>query len=212
MISVIIICAYFGNLPGCYDTWLYSCKFNSTIDFLLITDQDVNNTPNHVHVIKMTFKEVQLLTDNTIGRHVSLDYPYKLCDLKPLYGVMFEKYLIGYDYWGHCDMDLVFGNIRGFLNKYHLENYDKFLDLGHLSLYRNTKENNQRFKDEGSKCGSWIDVITDINGYAFDERNGIYQIYLYNKYSQFDRRIYADIATIYRMQGGKQKLEDLDVH
>lgn len=197
MLSVGIICAYFGELPGCFSCWLKSCEFNPTINFLLITDQEVNTVPKNVRVIKLSFQFVQKLADNKIGCHVALDYPYKLCDLKPMYGIMFCDYLDKYDYWGHCDMDMVFGDIRGFLERYNFEKYEKFLDLGHLSLYKNTIENNNRFRMGGSQCGTWKEVISDPEGHAFDELNGIYQIYLKNNIPVFDKRIYADISMLY---------------
>ena len=195
--SIGIICAYFGQLPGCYWPWIYSCEWNPTIDFFLVTDQHIESRAKNVHVINMSFQELKSILVNKFGENVSLEYPYKLCDFKPLYGVIFQEYLEEFDYWGHCDMDLVFGDLRHFFECFHLETYDKFLNLGHLCLYRNTEENNQRFKMSGSNCGTWEKVITDARGYAFDELDGIYQIYLKNNYPQFDKRIFADISCIY---------------
>lgn len=196
--SVGIICAYFGQLPGCYQTWLHSCEYNRTVDFFLVTDQHTKNTPTNVHVINMSFQELKNIVVSKFGESISLEQPYKLCDFKPMYGVIFQKYLNGFDYWGHCDMDLVFGDLQHFFEYYHLEKFDKFLNLGHLSLYRNTEENNYRFEMDGSDCGSWKKVLADREGYAFDEVDGIYQIYLKHGYPQFDKRIFADISCIYK--------------
>jgi hypothetical protein len=33
--------------------------------------------------------------------------PYKICDWKPFYGHIFREYLVAYDFWGHCDMDII---------------------------------------------------------------------------------------------------------
>lgn len=197
MISAAIICAYFGQLPGSFEPWLRSCELNPSIDFLLFTDQEITDNPCNVYVNKLSFEEVQRLTNENMKVEVKLEYPYKLCDLKPMYGIIFRKYLAKYDYWGHCDMDVVFGDIRYFLEKYDLNKYDKFLDLGHLSLYRNTVENNQRFKLNGSRCGSWQEVVSDSSGHAFDERGGIVQIFKKNQVPLFDQRIFADISVIY---------------
>lgn len=198
MNSIGIICAYFGKLPGCYDAWLKSCEYNQTIDFILVTDQSIDYRPKNVKVINMTFHDVQLLVNKQLKKNVALDFPYKFCDLKPLYGVIFSEYLKQYEYWGHCDMDLVFGDLQYFLEKYDLQSYDKFLDLGHLSIYRNNELSNNRFKEDGSLCGTWEEMISSSRGFAFDERCGIYQIYKKNNYPQFDKRVYADIAIIYR--------------
>ena len=42
----------------------------------------------------------------------------KLCDYKPAYGLIFEDELIGYDYWGFCDTDILLGDIYQFLEDY----------------------------------------------------------------------------------------------
>lgn len=198
MISVVVICAYFGKLPPSFGVWARSCEFNPTIDFILFTDQRIVAAPENLHIVNMTFADMQKLVSAKMPCHVALDFPYKLCDLKPMYGVIFSDFVSKYDYWGHCDMDMVFGDIRYYLNKHNLANYDKFLNLGHLSLYRNNYENNHRFMESGSKCGTWETVVAKNDGYAFDETNGIYQIFLAHHYPVFDKRIFADISMIYR--------------
>lgn len=197
MLKIGVICAYFGKFPVYYDTWLKSCEYNKTIDFLLITDQPVKTDVENVHVINISFEDMKKLADETLEVHVSLNYPYKLCDLRPMYGIIFAKYLKEYDYWGHCDMDVIFGDIRAFTDKYELVKYDKFLRLGHLGLYRNTQENNYRFKLGGSSCGSWLKIIKDSDGHAFDETPGIYCIFKKNGFPVFDEMIFADISYVH---------------
>lgn len=192
-----IICAYFGKMPSSFLPWLKSVEWNSSIHFILITDQDISTSVPNLEIVVMKFEELRHLFNRKLGQSVSLEYPYKLCDYKPFYGLVFSDYLFDCDYWGHCDMDLVFGDIRYFTRKYDLQKYDKFLTLGHLSLYRNTEENNRRFLLDGSMCGSWQDVISESKGHAFDEMGGIYQIYKKNGFPMFDEVIYADISSIY---------------
>ena len=66
----------------------------------------------------------------------------KYATTKPAYGAIFEDYLIGVDFWGHCDLDIVFGDIRSFITDEMLEEYDvitakkEFL-AGHFTLYNN---------------------------------------------------------------------------
>ena len=82
---------------------------------------------------------------------IYLDHPYKLCDYKPAYGYIFAEYAHGYDYWGHCDMtDCIFGNLRKFLSDDFLSGADKFMFLGHMTLYRNTDEINRRIFEDVS--------------------------------------------------------------
>ena len=35
--------------------------------------------------------------------------------------------MVGYDFWGHCDMDLIWGDIRNFITEDVLSKYDKII-------------------------------------------------------------------------------------
>ena len=196
MIKVCIVGVYFGKLPNYFDLWLNSAQENPTIDFIVFTDEKRENLPGNVRFINFTLKEMQQLSSAKLGFNVCMERSRKCCDLKPAYGLIFEDYLKEYDYWGHCDFDLIWGDLRGFFNRYHLENYDKFLPLGHLSLYRNTDENNRRFMLEGADI-SYKTVFSDPGDFAFDEASGIYQIFEKNGFSMFNKRIFADISLMY---------------
>ena len=129
---------------------------------------------------------------------VSLEQPYKCCDFKPLYGTIFHDYISEYSYWGHCDIDLMFGDLSYFLKKYEYKKYDKFLPLGHLCLYRNTEEVNSYYTLLGSHNGDYKEVFSNPESFYFDELGGIFQIYLTNKLPMFTKRIFADITNKYR--------------
>ena len=115
-----------------------------------------------------------------------------------MFGLIFAEELSHYDYWGHCDSDMIFGDLQHFFDLYDLYRYDKFLHFGHLSLYRNTEENNNAFRLGGSKCGNWEYVITNSQNCIFDEQDGIYQIYMHNGLEVFDKRTFADISSVYK--------------
>lgn len=198
MLKVAIFGCYYGQFPVWMQYWLKSCETNPTIDFLIVTDLDLPDKPKNVHIIPLSLDEVRQLAEQKIGIPISLGRAYKLCDLRPCYGLVFEDYLKEYDYWGHCDFDLIWGDIRSFIEKYNIKKYDKFLPLGHLSLYRNTKEVNNRFRLDGSKCGSYQEVFSTDDGHAFDELDGIYSIYEKNQFPMFDKRIFAEIKTYHQ--------------
>ena len=52
---------------------------------------------------------------------IVLNEPYDLCDFKVAYGEIFQEYLEPYDFWGFCDCDLIYGDIRHFLTEELLE-------------------------------------------------------------------------------------------
>lgn len=77
----------------------------------------------------MTFKECQRLVQSKFNCNVKLENPYKLCDLKPMYGYIFEEYIKEYKYWGHCDTDTLMGDLDGVLTEDLLNRYDKLFVL-----------------------------------------------------------------------------------
>lgn len=198
MLRIAIIGCYYGRFPDWIQYWLKSCATNPTIDFFVVTDLNLSDLPENVHLIPLSLRDIKSLAEEKLGIPISLGKPYKLCDLKPCYGLIFEDYIKEYDYWGHCDFDLIWGDIRLFIDQYEIEKYDKFLPLGHLSLYRNTNETNNRFRLEGSKCGSYREAFSSDDGHAFDELDGIYSIYEKNHFPMFNKRIFAEIKTYHK--------------
>ena len=186
-----IVSVYFGRLPDYFPVWLESCRKNPTVDFLVVTDQAVTSDVPNVKFIASTLHELKMQASAVLGFDVMLESPFKLCDFKPAYGVIFEELLKPYDYWGHCDIDLIWGDLRSFFRGYHLAQYDKFLPLGHLSLYRNTPENNRRFMDEVEGLSNYRKIFQKKENYLFDEL-ALIRIYE-NHYPFFDKIIFADI-------------------
>ena len=39
------------------------------------------------------------------------EYPYKLCEFKPMFGVLFADVVEGFDFWGHIDNDAILGDV-----------------------------------------------------------------------------------------------------
>ncbi|MBR6208114.1 MAG: hypothetical protein IKQ69_03870 [Oscillospiraceae bacterium] len=193
--KICIIGVYFGVLPNTFPLWLKSCIKNGDVDFLIVTDAAVETDAPNIRVLPMTLSEMQKLASEKIGMEVVLSTPYKCCDYKPVYGLIFEDHLRAYDYWGHCDFDMLFGRITALTEKYHLERYDKFLNLGHLSLYRNTPECNARFTLTPKSGNSYRTSFAIEKTTQFDELGGINAIYEENRFPFFKERIFADISS-----------------
>lgn len=195
--AVCIICVYFGPFPACFKKWEESCGWNSDIDFLIVTDQSYSSSFKNIKVLNKSLNELKKSIENIVAYQVALNRPYKLCDFKPIYGSLFREYLEGYDYWGHCDMDMVFGDLRSFFREKELSKYQRFLDLGHLSLYKNDEYMNCAYQLPVENCLSAKDAFTSEESCAFDEV-GMRNVCLQNGISLFDERIFADISALYR--------------
>ena len=195
--TICIIAVYFGRLPNYFDLWRKSAEYNKSVDFLVITDQRIENLPENIQMVSMSLQEMELLAANKLGiSNIKLKSPYKCCDFKPAYGIVFQDFLRQYEYWGHCDLDMILGDLNSFFEKYRLSMYDKFLELGHLTLYRNTDEVNNRFKCSGGKY-DYKTVFTTESNLLFDEHYGMIPIYNKNGFSQFTERLFCDIATVH---------------
>ena len=143
--KIALIIPYFGKFRNDNDFWLKSIELNPTIDILIFTDQQIK-VPENVKLIAMSFIDFRRLIQSKFDFDVSIPQPYKICDFRPAYGYILSDYLSGYDFWGHCDNDLIFGNIRKFIPDSILNSYDKILRRGHFTLYRNKPETNDFFK------------------------------------------------------------------
>lgn len=167
----LIVC-YYGKFPQWMNIWLKSCELNSDIDFMIVTDIKIDDLPSNVTILNMSFKELKKHFSDTLGFQVSLENPYKLCDYKPVYGKAFQKELEGYEFWGCCDIDLIWGRLRDFITDDILENYDLIGKYGHLMIYRNNQEMNELFMQSGGMF-SYKTVFINSDNYSFDEMSGM---------------------------------------
>lgn len=199
-----VIGIYFGKLPNWFPIWLRSAEYNPTIDFLLFIDDHVENLPNNVHIFNSSLKEIKQLAEDKLNMKVWLDSPYKLCDFKPVWGIILQEYIKEYDYWGHCDFDLLFGDIRKFVNQFKLSDYDKFLSLGHFALYKNERKCYEYYKLPGSAV-SYKDAFTKPDACYFDEFCNINSIYKNN-----DIPIFCDESIFVNISPYRERLQRLD--
>lgn len=165
-----LLIAYFGSFNEYFSLFLKSCEKNPSFQWIIFTDCTKEyDYPSNVEIVKMSFQQVKARAEEKFGFKVSMETPYKLCDYKPVYGFLFEEYLEGYEYWGHCDCDLIFGNLEKLLTPLLEDNYDKLFAAGHLTIYKNNPENNRRFmKEYNGKC-LYKEAFTTNEIYAFDE-------------------------------------------
>jgi hypothetical protein len=152
MNSILLILPYFGKWPVWFDAYLVSIEKNPTVNWLFITDCKTPETfPDNCHFVKTTLPELNLKVNDAVHAKVPLS-PRKLCDIRPAYGEIFKEYLQDYDFWGFCDADVIWGNIRKFittdvLNQYDIISSRKNTISGHFSLFRNTAALNSLYKD-----------------------------------------------------------------
>ena len=173
MKTICFIMPYFGGFPPWFKFWLKSCEHNPTVEWFFLTDHDLpDDCPPNVRYFKADLDYFNRLATSKLGFKVDLKYPYKICDLRPAFGEIFQDVICNYDFWGFGDLDLVYGNIRKFCNEEVMDEYDiisarkKFL-TGHFTLYKNVDRINELYKSF-----RWCEFVCQHHEYkGFDEKH-----------------------------------------
>lgn len=164
------IVAYFGKLPNYFQLFLKTCSYNKNFNWLLFTDDNTDfDYPENVEKIQISFEELHDIVQSKFDFHIKLNKAYKLCDFKPAYGYIFEEYISDYMFWGHCDIDMLIGNLDNFITDDILLKYDKIFALGHMVLYKNSFENNRIFMNNIDNQCWYKESFTNSEVTIFDE-------------------------------------------
>lgn len=208
MYKIIMIIPYFGRFREDFTFWLKSVEYNPSVDFLIFSDCRITAIPKNVTVVNMSFNNFSCLLQNIFDFKLSIDKPYKLCDFRPCYGEALSNYIKNYDFWGYCDVDLVFGDIRKFITDEVLESYDRVFGLGHFCLYRNTVQVNGIYRL--STEPNYKQVFTFSEGCAFDEYWGTSRYWNMCFPDRFYQAyVFDDVDCLkYTFHAQKRKIED----
>jgi hypothetical protein len=193
--SICLVVCYVGKLSSYIDCVFRSCECNPDISWLVLTDDRTpRRLPSNVHIKYATMDELREGFSKKLGFEVSIPNPHQLCNFKPAYGCLFADSLVGYDFWGHCDLDVIYGDLRAFLAEDILSSHNKVLNRGHLSLYRNTPEVNRYFMLKAPKVADYRDVFrAPRTDHAFDEWRGICPILRYHNIAQYQAEFIVDV-------------------
>lgn len=157
---------YFGKLPITMPFFLKTCEFNIDYNWIIFTDDRTDYPyPLNVQVNYCSFADIVELINDKMGYQVEIKNPQKLCDIKPAYGNIFEEYLIGFDYWGYCDLDEYFGDLNHFISSDKLIDYEKIYSLGHMTIFKN----NTRMKNLFRIGNNFKQVASVASNQLFDE-------------------------------------------
>jgi hypothetical protein len=190
---ILVFVVYFGEFPNYFDLTLDSMKRNGEIDWLFVTDQNIDDIPSNVKLNRISFEKFREFVQASFDFQISLNDPYKICDFRPAFGKIFRDTLGDYDFWGHCDLDVIFGNILESIPA-RAWTFDKILIKGALGFYRNTKRTNELYAvDHADTLDSRKAFSSEENLY-FDEWHGVIQKFL-REGIQFwnDDTVYFDI-------------------
>jgi hypothetical protein len=175
--NIVLLICWKGKWPWYFRFFVHSVKYNPTIDFIIFTDEIIEiELPENIKIVNYSLDDIGLIASEKLGFIVSLPNAYKLCDFKPAYGYIFNEHIKGYDFWGHCDIDLIFGDIRNFMNNKLLRKNEVISSrhdyvAGTFTLYKNTAKVNSLFK----LSKDYKMVLTNGEHYCFDECNFLFK-------------------------------------
>jgi hypothetical protein len=159
---VLLIVDYFGRWPEWFDVFLLSCAHNPEVDWLIHTDCPLPaRHPENVRFVQQSFADYCARASDRLDLQFS---PYRredgkppvplygnLCDLRPCYADLHAEAIEGYDYFGWCDIDVVFGKLRRFLTPEVLDRnlitFSGGFCGGHFTLLKNTPAMRRMYRD-----------------------------------------------------------------
>ena len=207
-VSIAFLICWTGNYPWYFPYFLHSCRYNPDIDFLIFTDNQSEDLdlPVNVKIIPYSLEQFKINASKALEFEVAVESGYKLCDFKPAYGYIFYDYIKDYDFWGYCDMDLIFGNIRAFMTDELLNEYDVISArhdylTGCFALYRNNPYTRELFK----KSKDYRKVFTDHRNFFFDETNFAFEAFEKGlHYSQIHTEVESMTHVVRQLQEEKK--------
>jgi hypothetical protein len=150
--TIAIVVTFFGTPPIWLPAFFRSCQTNPDVRWLIYSDFDVP-TPSNVTIKRMELREFSARASETIGTTITIEQALvrKICDFKPLYGLMFADDLRDFEFWAYSDLDVIWGSIRQFatdelLNEHIILSPRQRKLGGHGTFFRNTEANNRLFE------------------------------------------------------------------
>jgi hypothetical protein len=140
---IAFVIPYLGALPKYTQLFFHSVASNRDIDVLLFVDQRPTiQVPSNVYVQNISKSSILDRIRKSTGLEIHAITGHKLCDFRPFYPLMFERELRGYNWWGHCDIDLMFGDLSRWIKNYLNPVYDVLTahnsgTIGHFTIYKN---------------------------------------------------------------------------
>lgn len=192
----VFVVPYFGEFPNYIQLWIDSCGRNKGFTWLILTDCKTDNLKTYDNTIffETSLEKVKQVFEKKLHRKVAIESPYKLCDFRVFYWLLIEEYSIKYDFWGYCDIDLIFGNLSTFLYEDLFFTYDRIYINGHLSLMKDTVFSKYMFLLKGSSI-ELDQVFSNKVTLGFDEHYGINKIWFNNNFPVYKQ--IQDIADIH---------------
>jgi hypothetical protein len=172
-IKKILLCPFFGELPSWFNQFKEQIPRLKGMNYDFWLDQDLSGFKRRVWEI------LGIDCPITWGGTKTWDYRCAL-------GLLYQNEIKDFEFWGTCDLDVVFGKLDDWITDEFLSGLDVYSNddtyvSGHFTLYRNKAEVNELFKS----YQDWEGVLTKPNTtswveFGFSrllERSGLQYVY-----------------------------------
>ena len=89
--SIVIIILWFGCYPWYFRYFLDSYKFNPSITFIIVGDNNkIHEKPDNVLTYYCSLEELNRGLSLKFGIESNISKPYKVCDIRPSIAVLFD--------------------------------------------------------------------------------------------------------------------------
>ncbi len=188
------ISIYFGDIPVFFKPFLQSCGWNKSFNWLIIHDKRIPyELPSNVDEFTMDIIEFEQLIADKIGVTVHDIKPYKVCDFRPAFGLLFKEYLADFKFWGICDTDLLLGDLETFITDDILNKYDKVFTMGHLSIVKNSEFCNNLFYLSTPNSRDYKSIFMAPENCIFDEVLGFTEKFIDKGLHVYKKKVCADV-------------------
>jgi hypothetical protein len=165
--KIVLIQLWFGKIPDYFWHHYETTKNLRNVDFLFVTDQDLNLDAPNYKVLKTNIDTVVNKVSDLLGSKIQLKSNKKTCDLKASLGDVFAEHIMDYEYFGCYDIDTLFGDVEKYVHPL-LGEYD-IISVGHEKFHnrlsgpflimKNTQELRTFYRtNEFIKCFESADV------------------------------------------------------
>lgn len=219
MKSIMLLDVYFGKLPSWINLFIETCKYNPTVNWTIFTDDKFpKNKCKNVKFIKSSVNKINKLMSEKLNLNIKVENPYKFCDLRPAFGVIFKDYFKGYDYWGHTDLDVLFGNIRTFItgsltSKFDIISSDPRKICGPFTIFKNIEKVNLLYK---KLKPSYKEIFENIDKHYHSNEQAMTEVVnlAHNKreISKSYRDLHKHEISTYSWEEGKIKIKSNGEH
>lgn len=196
MKSIVVLIAYMGPPPSWFPLFLHTCGANPSISWQIYGDQlPRGELPANVSMHALSMEELLA----RVRAKLHLAFPathhrqaYKISDLRPAFGVLFEQETAGYDFYGYGDLDVFYGDLRAFLTpdvlSFDVISTHAWCVSGHFCVFRNVDSVKNAFR----RVPGWMESMSAVQSVRFDEDSFI-KAFTYPKGAGAFRRLLRDL-------------------